>query len=90
MTQTNMRNLYIILFALLLLGFVIFSVRRTEGFQNKIVGKQGNYVLDLLGYLKKTSSKLANPALWNERMAYIGKSPVDLARAYIKSQSKQE
>jgi hypothetical protein len=85
-----MRNLYIILFALLLLAFVFWSARRTEGFQTVPHVRQGNYVLDLLGHLKRTSRKLADPTLWNERMALLGKSPVELARAYIKSQTKQE
>ena len=64
--------------------------RRIEGFRSLPYVKQDNYVLDLIGRLKKTSSVLANPGLWKERMALIGKSPVELARDYIKSQSKKE
>jgi hypothetical protein len=85
-----MRNLYIILFALLVVAFVLWSARRTEGFQTVPHVRQGNYVLDLLGHLKRTSKKLADPSLWNERIALIGKSPVELARAYIKSQPPKE
>lgn len=86
-----MRNLYIILFALTLL-FILSYVRnqRIEGFRSLPRVKQGNYVLDLIERLKKTSSTLANPGLWKERMAYIGKSPVELARAYMKSQAQKE
>jgi hypothetical protein len=83
-----MRNLYIILFALAILAITyrIVGNSTAEGFSSLPHVKQGNYVLDLIGRLKKTSSALANPGLWKERMAYIGKSPVELARAYIKSQ----
>jgi hypothetical protein len=87
-----MRNIYIIFFALAFLVFTYYFVGnpKVEGFRTVPHVKQGNYVLDLLGRLKKTSSALANPGLWKERMAYIGKSPVDLARAYIKSQAQKE
>ena len=86
-----MRNLYLLLFALLIV-YILYQLyyRRTEGFRSLPYVKQDNYVLDLIGRLKKTSSALANPGLWKERMAFIGKSPVELAREYIKSQSKKE
>lgn len=86
-----MRNLYLLLFALLIV-YILYQLyyRRTEGFRSLPYVKQDNYVLDLIGRLKKTSSTLANPGLWKERMAFIGKSPVELARDYIKSQSKKE
>lgn len=88
-----MRNVYIIIFALTTLYVIYFIFerrRKTEGFRSLPLAKKGNYVLDLIGQLKKTSSALANPSLWKERMAYIGKSPVELARAYIKSQAQKE
>ena len=87
-----MRNLYIILFALgiVLILYKLVGNSRAEGFSSLPHVKQGNYVLDLIGRLKQTSSALANPGLWKERMAYIGKSPVELARAYLKSQAKKE
>lgn len=83
-----MRNLLIILFALTVLFLVsrMYAVR--EGFALPHV-RQGNYVLDLLGHLKRTSATLANPNLWKERMALMGKSPVDLAREYIKKNGNQ-
>jgi len=84
-----MRNLYIILFALLVL-FLFVRSQKAEGFRDLPYVKQGNYVLDLIGRLKKTSATLANPGLWKERMALMGKSPVELARAYSKSQTKKE
>ena len=65
-------------------------MQNNEGFTDLPSISRGNYVLDLLGHLKRTTRKLADPMLWNERMALIGKSPVELAREYIKSQSKQE
>ena len=86
-----MRNLYLIVFVLLII-YISYKLyhRRTEGFRSLPYVKQDNYVLDLIGRLKKTSSALANPSLWKERMTLIGKSPVELARDYIKSQSKKE
>lgn len=84
-----MRNLLIITFASLILFFILFgSQRRTtaEGFASLPHVKQGNYVLDLLGRLTKTSKMLASPALWQDRIAVMGKSPVELAREYIKKE----
>ena len=86
-----MRKVYIV-FALLTVLLVILCVgyrRRVEGFATPHV-QQGNYVLDLLGNLKRSSKMLADPSLWRDRMQFIGKSPVDIAREYIKSQSKKE
>lgn len=61
-----------------------------EGFETLPHVRKGNYILDLMGRLKRSSATLSNPTLWSERLALIGKSPTDLARAYIKSQSKKE
>jgi hypothetical protein len=82
-----MRNLYIILFAIMLL-FIVFNaqVPVAEGFKSLPHVKQGNYVLDLLGRLTRTTKTLANPILWKDRMSMMGKSPVELAREYIKKQ----
>jgi hypothetical protein len=87
-----MRKVYIV-FAFLTVLFVILCVgyyRRVEGFAAVPSVRQGNYVLDLLGNLKRSSKMLADPSLWRDRMQFIGKSPVDIAREYIKSQSKKE
>jgi hypothetical protein len=86
-----MRKVYI-LFALLTVVVVILCVgyRRVEGFAVVPRVQKGNYVLDLLGNLKRSSKMLAEPSLWRDRMKFIGKSPVDIAREYIKSQSKKE
>ena len=84
-----MRNLFIILFALAALYIVYVRTQSVrEGFALPHV-RQGNYVLDLLGHLKRTSATLANPGLWKERMALMGKSPVELAREYIKKNGGQ-
>ena len=85
-----MRNSLLLAFAfILLVGVALYAARRRiEGFSVPVV-RQGNYVLDLLGQLKKTSRTLANPGLWKERMAMMGKSPMELARAYIKEQGKK-
>jgi len=80
-----MRNLLVILFALFTLCFVLLlgvQHRPVEGFAQQ----EGNYVLNLVAQLKKTSTALANPALWSERMALMGKSPTELARDYIRKQ----
>lgn len=82
-----MRNIYII-FSAITIVFLIFLekiIKTNEGFTSLPHVRQGNYVLDLLGHLKTTTQTLANPQLWKERMAYIGKSPMDLAREYIKA-----
>jgi len=80
-----MRNIFIIVFACLVLFFILFGSRKTaEGFSTLPHVSQGNYVLDLLGRLTRTSKTLANPMLWKDRMALMGKSPVELAREYIK------
>jgi hypothetical protein len=85
-----MRNLFIITLASLILLFVLFGARRTseatEGFANLPHVRQGNYVLDLLGRLTRTSKMLASPTLWKDRIAIMGKSPVELAREYIKKE----
>lgn len=81
-----MRNILIIAFAALVLFFFLhLRSPLREGFSTLPRVRQGNYVLDLLGHLKRTSTKLANPGLWKERMAMIGKSPVELAREYMKA-----
>ena len=87
-----MRNTLLIAFATLAVLFLILTRarKRVEGFAAIPHVRQGNYVLDLLGRLKKTSRTLANPGLWKERMAMMGKTPVELAREYIKSQAKQD
>lgn len=63
--------------------------KTTEGFKTLPHVKQGNYVLDLLGKLTRTSKILASPTLWKDRMALMGKSPVELAREYIKKNGDQ-
>jgi hypothetical protein len=88
-----MRNLYIVFFALALVALLYAGHYRAfaeEGFAVLPSVRKGNYILDLMGQLKRTSATLANPTLWGERLALVGKSPTELARAYIKSQSKQE
>ena len=65
------------------------SAGRVEGFANLPHVRQGNYVLDLLGRLTRTSKMLANPVLWKDRMALMGKTPVELAREYIKNNGGQ-
>ena len=85
-----MRNIYIIAFALALLILIMWCRGKTEeGFKSLPQVQQGNYVLDLLGRLTRTSKILANPSLWQERMALMGKSPVELAREYIKKNGSQ-
>ena len=86
-----MRNIYIIVFAAALLFFILhrnYGVTK-EGFKSLPRVQQGNYVLDLLGRLTRTSKILANPTLWKDRMALMGKSPVELAREYIKKNGGQ-
>ena len=78
-----MRKLYLAYLGVIVFLLIIILHRpRYEGFSN--AGTQGNYVLDLLGHLKRTTITLANPQLWKERMSMMGKSPVELAREYIK------
>ena len=80
-----MRNLLVILFALCILSVVLLlgiQRRPVEGF----AVQEGNYVVNLVSQLKRTSMALANPTLWSERMALMGKSPTELARAYIQKQ----
>jgi hypothetical protein len=82
-----MRNVLVILFALFTLCFVLLlGVQRVEGFAQQ----EGNYVLNLVAQLKRTSAALANPSLWSERMALMGKSPTELARDYIRKQKARE
>ncbi len=63
--------------------------RVNEGFAAIPSVSKGNYVLDLLGRLTRTSKMLANPTLWQDRMAVMGKTPVELAREYIKKEGQR-
>ncbi len=70
-----------------MLLLIVFNAQPVaEGFKSIPRVSQGNYVLDLLGNLTRTSRALADPLLWKERMELMGKSPVELAREYIKKQ----
>ena len=74
------------IFALLTIGLWVLPRRQqprcgAEGFAAQSV--DGNYVIDLLGNLKRMSATLADPQMWKERIDMIQKSPVDLAREYI-------
>jgi hypothetical protein len=83
-----MRKLLVIIFALIAL-YILYSMMRPtrEGFKSMPYVRQGNYVLDLVGRLKKTTKTLADPQLWRDRMALIGKSPMDLAREQIRKEA---
>ena len=73
------------IFALLTIALWVLPRRQrrcgAEGFTARSV--DGNYVIDLLGNLKRISATLADPQMWKERIDMIQKSPVDLAREYI-------
>lgn len=79
-----MRNLLVILFALFVLSLILISLApKNEGFASE---GEPNYALNLVAQLKRTTQALANPTLWRDRISMMGKSPIDLARAYALSQ----
>ena len=61
-----------------------------EGFANAktTLKETRNELVDFIKKLTATSKRLANPALWKERIELAYLSPADLARRYIKQNKK--
>lgn len=89
-----MRYLLILTLVIAILLTIALGARFAEGFASgpsaaRTAGSPDrNYAVDLVKRLLVVSKRLANPVMWKERIDMIGKSPVDMARAYMKSQSK--
>jgi hypothetical protein len=83
-----MRYLLILTLVIAILLTIALGAHFAEGFASGAPAPDGNYAVDLVKRLLVVSKRLANPVMWKERIDMIGKSPVDMARAYMKSQSK--
>ncbi len=81
-----MRYLLVLVLVVAILLTVALSAHLAEGFAAGAPAPDSNYAMDLVAKLLSVSKRMANPAMWQERIALMGKSPVELARAYIKSQ----
>jgi len=83
-----MKSIAIIVITLLFLLSLYIVVKRwknVEGFLE--VPNVDNVLLDLMPKLKRITKYLTNPAVLAERIAFVGMSPVELARHYIKTQT---
>jgi hypothetical protein len=84
----------VVLFAAALLTFLIASLVSPEPFANKgdgaVDGKNGGSLGDILSKINKISGTLLQPSTWTDRIDMYKMSPVDLARRYLKSQTKEE
>ena len=84
----------VILFAAALLTFLIASLVSPEPFANKGDGtsnsKDNGSLGDILSKINKISGTLLQPSTWTDRIDMYKMSPVDLARRYLKSQTKEE
>jgi len=84
----------VVLFAAALLTFLIASLVSPEPFANKgdgaIDGKDSGSFGDILSKINKISGTLLQPSTWTDRIDMYKMSPVDLARRYLKSQTKEE
>lgn len=89
-----MKSIVIILITTLVLAlamFMYYRYSRTEGFalekEKEVVN---NALVNVMSQLKRMTGTMTNPKLWAERMEFISMSPVELARHYIKNQSKKQ
>lgn len=82
----------VVLFAAALLTFLIASLVSPEPFANKGDGedKDSGSLGDILSKINKISGTLLQPSTWTDRIDMYKMSPVDLARRYLKSQTKEE
>jgi hypothetical protein len=96
----------VVLFAAALLTFLIASLVSPEPFANKGDGagdgkdsgkdnskdnsKDSASLGDILSKINKISGTLLQPSTWTDRIDMYKMSPVDLARRYLKSQTKEE
>ena len=82
----------VVLFAAALLTFLIASLVSPEPFANKGdgEGKDNGSLGDILSKINKISGTLLQPSTWTDRIDMYKMSPVDLARRYLKSQTKEE
>jgi hypothetical protein len=92
----------VVLFAAALLTFLIASLVSPEPFANKGDGavngkdsgkdssKDNGSLGDILSKINKISGTLLQPSTWTDRIDMYKMSPVDLARRYLKSQTKEE
>ena len=86
----------VVLFAAALLTFLIASLVSPEPFANKgngegkDNGKDNGSLGDILSKINKISGTLLQPSTWTDRIDMYKMSPVDLARRYLKSQTKEE
>ena len=83
-----MRLIVVLVLVVAILLTVALSARLAEGFVAGAPVPDSNYAMDLVQKLLTVSKRMANPSMWQERIALMGKSPVELARAYIKSQGQ--
>lgn len=81
-----MRYILVIVLVIAILLTIAMGAHLAEGFASGAPAPDTNYAVDLVKKLLVVSKRMANPSMWQERIALMGKSPVELARAYIKSQ----
>jgi len=89
--------------AMFLIGFLGLSVLLTlysvlrpvcvrilyEGFENEPT-PQVEALRTILARVNRVGRSLADPELWSYRIGLLGKSPMDLARMQLKSQTPSE
>lgn len=74
------------------------ALQAHKGHKDRAYGIEGfstqntttNALLNLMSQLKRVTGTLTNVDMWKDRIEMASMSPVELARRYLKSQSKAE